>query len=351
MKSFDLNLLTALDALLDTGSVTAAAQRMHLSTPAMSHTLARIRAAVGDPLLVRAGRKLVPTPRALELMEPVRKLLSDAQALLEPLTAQDMSRVKRQFVIRAPDGMSVVYGAALSVAMQEVMPMASLKFLPESHSDASALREGRIDMDIGSFSGKDPETEWMEMLNQPLIGAVKAGHPLLDGKLTAKRFAAERHVALMLRQQEASPVDEALAHAGLSRFIALTVPNAYGALVTVSRAPLVTCVPARIAEAMRPSLGLTLFPLPFKLEREPVVLAWHPRHSADPAHTWLRGCFRRVLDDPHWQLPQLGPVATDFVATPMGGGWQKRTFQNRAANSAASSVRSPSKKSKPPTRP
>ncbi len=310
MKSFDLNLLTALDALLATGSVTLAAQRMHLSTPAMSHTLARIRELVGDPVLVRAGRKLVPTPRALELVEPVRKLLADAHALLEPSTAQDLSRVNRQFVIRAPDGMSVVYGAALSVTMQEVMPLASLKFLPESHSDAAALREGRIDMDIGAFSGKDPETEWFDLMDQPLIGAAKAGHPLLEGKLTAKRFAAERHVALMLRQREVSPVDEALAKAGLSRFIALTVPNAYGALVTVSRAPLVTCVPARIAEAMRPSLGLALFALPFKVAREPVVLAWHPRHSADPAHAWLRECFQRVLDNPRWQLPQIGPAAT-----------------------------------------
>ena len=309
MKSFDLNLLHALDALLTTRSVTLAARKMHLSTPAMSHTLARIRDLLGDPVLVRAGRGLVPTPRALDLAEPVGRLLADAHALIEPVTGQDLTRVKRQFVIRAPDGMAVVYGAALSVALMEAMPAASLRFLPESHADDTALREGRIDLDMGSLRLKDPEAEWDVLQTHGWTGAVRAGHPLLDGKLTARRLAAERHVAIAVRPGEVSPVDEAFAQAGHPRFVALTVPNAYGALVTIARSPLVGCVPARIAQAMHVPLGITLFELPFPVPGDPFVMAWHPRQAADPAHLWLRQAIRDVLEDARWQMPRIGPVA------------------------------------------
>ena len=170
----DLNLLIALDALLETGSVTAAAQRLHRSTPAMSHTLARIRTMLGDPILVRAGRKLVPTPRALELMEPVNRLLAQANALLAQGAARSLAGVKRTFVVRAPDGIPVVFGAALALALEEAMPSARLLFLPEGHSDVSALREGRIDLDIGSFRGRHPEIEIDAISAQTLVGAVRS---------------------------------------------------------------------------------------------------------------------------------------------------------------------------------
>lgn len=308
MKSIDLNLLSALDALLDTGSVTAAAARMHLSTPAMSHTLARIRDLLGDPVLVRAGRKLVPTPRALALAEPVRRLVREAQALVEPPTVQDLRRVQRQFVLRAPDGMAVVFGAALSAALQQAMPQCSLKFLPESHVDAQGLREGRIDLDIGSVGDQAPEIETLVLYEQPLLGAVRRDHPLLQGRITAKRFAAERHVAIVSRPQEHLPVDAALAQLGLTRFVAMTVSNSYAALVSSARSSLVASAPARIAQGMAPSLGLVLFELPLKLPATPVALAWHPRHNADPAHAWLRENTQRVLGDPMWKVPAVPPL-------------------------------------------
>jgi len=180
MKTYDLNLLVALDALLATGSVTAAAERVHLSTPAMSHALARIREVFGDAILVRAGRQLVPTPRALALAEPVRQLLAQARALQSPGEGPGgLAQVRRHFVVRAPEGMAVVYGAALSQAIAQQMPLASLQFLAESHSDPAALREGRVDLDVGVFRSRDPEVEWQALSQQRMVGAARAGHPLL----------------------------------------------------------------------------------------------------------------------------------------------------------------------------
>ena len=315
MKSYDLNLLSALDALLATGSVTAAAQRMHLSTPAMSHTLARIRDTLGDPILVRAGRKLVPTPRALAMMEPVSRLLAEAQGLLEPPGLRSLSALRRRFVIRAPDGIAVVFGAALASSLERDMPQASLQFLPEGHSDANALREGRIDLDIGAFRERDPEVQVLQLSSQPLLGAVKSGHPLLQGPLTAQRFAAERHVVMNSRPRETSPVDAALAREGLHRSIVMTVPNAYAALVIASRSRMVASVPERVALGMKKGLDLEVFELPLDLQSEPVLMAWHPRHSADPAHTWLRDSIQAVLADSPWlpspippQRPEIGSV-------------------------------------------
>lgn len=308
MNRIDLGLLAALDALLSTGSVTQAAQRMHLSTPAMSHTLGRIREMVGDPLLVRAGRQLVPTPRALELAGPVNRLLAEAQALLQPSAAAGLAGVQRRFVVRAPEGIPVVHGATLALALQETMPLASLHFVPDGHADADALREGRIDLDIGSLRERPTEAQTLVLSSQRLIGAVCAGHPLSKGRPSAKRYTAERHVAITPRQGEISAVDAALGEAGLARFVALSVPSAHAALIVAARSALVASVPERSAHAMQAGLGLALFELPLPVRVRPMLLAWHPRHNADPAHTWLRNCVQRVLSNPQWVAPPLAAV-------------------------------------------
>jgi DNA-binding transcriptional LysR family regulator len=307
VKSYDLNLLAALDALLSTASVTDAAQRMHLSTPAMSHTLARIRRLIDDPILVRAGRQLVPTPRAIELKDPVHRLVAQANAILAPQIDAGLARVNRFFTIRAPDGVSVVFGAQLSIALQQVMPAASMQFLSEGYSDVSALREGRVDLDVGSIQQKDPEVEAELLTEQNLVGAVSIEHPLLKGKMTAKRFAAERHVGVTPRHLELSPVDSALAKLGLSRFVAMTVHSSHGALVVAARTQLVATALEPMATSMQAFIGLEVFDLPLKLPKVPMLLAWHPRNTSDPAHAALRDCFRSVLGDSNWQR-RSGPA-------------------------------------------
>lgn len=335
MKSYDLNLLATLDVLLSTCSVTDAAKQMHLSTPAMSHTLGRIREMVGDPILVRAGRRLVPTPRALELMAPVGQLLAQANALFVQDTGRNLASVKRAFVIRAPEGVSVAFGAPLSLALQEVMPAASVQFVSDGHSDISALREGRIDLDIGSIRNKDPEIETELLTEQTLVGAVRTGHPLLTGRLSAKRFAAERHVGVALRQGEISPVDVALADAGLARFVALTVHSSYGALVVAGRSQLVATVPEVMARGMQAFMGLDVFKLPLQVPKVPMVLAWHPRHSADPAHVGLRGCIKRVLSERNWNGPPLDGINFSPIQRPNSG---DRTSRSQRTSSSKHGV-------------
>jgi len=306
MKTYDLNLLRALHVLLDAGSVTAAAERLHLSVPATSHTLARLREVMGDPLLVRAGRRLVPTPRALELREPVARLVEQAQALVLPASRQSLATVARQFVVRAPEGMAVVFGATLAMALQQAMPRSQLHMVPEAHGDTGALREGRIDLDVGSFRSRDPELRVLELSRQTLVVALRAADAPA-GRLTLRRYLALKHIAVAPRPREVSAVDTALHAQDLQRQVVLTLPSMHAALVAAARSPYAATVSDRIARAMAPGLGLRVAELPLDVTADPTLIAWHPRHDADPAHAWLRDTVRQVLSDPGWAPPPMKP--------------------------------------------
>jgi DNA-binding transcriptional LysR family regulator len=288
MKTYDLNLLRTLDALLAAGSVTGAAELLHLSVPATSHALARLRELTGDPILVRAGRRLVPTPRAAALREPVAQWIAQAAALVQAPRSDELAATVRNFVVRAPDGFAIAFGAALGAALAADMPRAQLRFVTESQDDAGALRDGRVDLDIGTFRPREPEIEVVDLFPQALIAVVRAGHPFAARPATARRYAAQAHVDVQRRAGAPSAVDDALAALGLARRVVLTVAHASAAPVVASRGDLVATLSERLARAMAPGLGLVVVPLPFLPRGETVMMAWHPRHAADPAHAWLR---------------------------------------------------------------
>lgn len=295
MKTYDLNLLRVLDAVLSAGSVSAAAERLHLSVPATSHALARLREVVGDPLLVRAGRKLVPTPRAQELREPVAQWMAQADGLLRHGRGPDPATLQRHFVVRAPEGLAIAAGAALAMHLRAELPRCTLSFVSETHDDPAALREGRVDLDIGHFRPRDPEVQSVELMRQRQVAVVRRGHPLAARAPSARRYAAALHVAVQRRDDSASLVDEALAALGLARQIVLTVPQANVSAIIAARSDLVATLGERIAAAMAPSQGLVVLRLPFAPQPEVLRMAWHPRQSADPAHAWLRRRFEQLL--------------------------------------------------------
>ena len=149
MDDTDLNLLVALDALLTEGSVTRAAERLRLSPSAMSRTLSRLRAATGDPLLVRAGRGLVPTPRAIELRERVSLLVQDARQVLRPARALDLGSLETMFTLRTSDGFVENFGSALLARLARDAPGVRLRFIPKLDRSTAGLRDGSIDLDTG----------------------------------------------------------------------------------------------------------------------------------------------------------------------------------------------------------
>ncbi len=289
-----MNLLVTLDALLSEGSVVGAAQRLNLSAPAMSRQLARIRHLIGDPVLVRAGRGLVPTPRAEALRERLRSLVTEAEALVRGEDALDLARLERSFVIRANDGFVGTFGAALASLAAGQAPKVRLRFAHQDQEDVEALREGRVDADIGVIGAMGPEIRLQALFRDRFVGVVRPGHPLAQA-VTPESFASFPHVSVSRRGRFAGPIDEALSALGLRRAVTIAVANFADALAIVKTSDHVAAVPARLTEPAR--AGLHSFELPVKTDALAVSLAWHPRFDADPAHRWLRSTVREACKE------------------------------------------------------
>ncbi|MCM2275941.1 MAG: LysR substrate-binding domain-containing protein [Candidatus Didemnitutus sp.] len=289
----DLNLLVALDALLAEGNVTRAAKRLRLSPSAMSRTLARLRATTGDPLLVRAGRRLVPSPRALELRAIVGPAVSQALAMLSPQERLNVPTVKRTFTLQTSDGFVENFGPRLLAEVAAEAPEITLHFVQKVTRDGNRLREGTVDFETGVV-GADlgPEIRTQSLFRDRLVGVVRKSHPLSRGKMTAARYLAEKHILIHRGEAEKGPVDADLAALGLERKIG-TVLSGFAAALTLARSTdLVATVPDRHTVNLR--TGLHTFALPFPSRQLTVSLLWHPRMDADPAHRWLREKIRTV---------------------------------------------------------
>jgi len=293
MDSVDMNLLAALDTLLAEGSVTGAARRLGLSSSAMSRTLARLRSATGDPLLVRAGRGLVPTPRAAELRDRVHELTRDVRGVLTPHVSRlDVASLDRTFTIRASEGFVELFAAPLVAAIAQVAPRVRLRFASKPDRDALPLRDGEIDLDIGVGGTSAPEVRTLLVFRDDFIGAVRVGHPLLAGPVTPERYAACRHVVASRRGVFTGPVDDALTALGLSREVVAVVPGFPDALRVARDTDLVALVPRSCLRGPMGGdlIGQTLvgFDLPVRTPEIAISVMWHPRMDADPAHRWLR---------------------------------------------------------------
>jgi DNA-binding transcriptional LysR family regulator len=287
----DLNLLVTLDVLLAEGSVARAARRLRLSPSAMSRALARLRETTGDPLLVRAGRGLVPTPRARELRDRVGQLVLETEAVLRPAKAPNLKRLVRTFTLRTSEGFVENFGPGLIARIGDEAPGVRLRFVQKSDKDSAPLRDGTVDMEtgvVGKTTG--PEVRAQALFRDRFIGVVRRGHALSHGRITASRYAAGRHICVSRRGLDRGPIDEALRPLGLEREIVTIVGGFSTALALARASDLIASVPERHTAGLR--AGMHSFPLPVSMPAITVSLLWHPRLHADLAHRWLRGCVR-----------------------------------------------------------
>lgn len=293
MSTPDLNLLIPLDVLLAEGNVARAAQRLKLSPSAMSRALARLRKTTGDPLLVRAGRGLVPTPRALELREQVSHLVRDAEAILRPAEKLDLEQLVRTFTLRTSDGFVENHGSALIARVNGEAPGVRLRFVQKLNKDSASLRDGTVDLEIGVVGQTTgPEVRARALYRDRFIGVVRMGHPMSQDDITPALYASGRHISVSRRGLDTGPIDEALKPFGLEREIVTIVGGFSTALALARASDLIATVPERHTGNLR--AGMHSFPLPILLQEITVSMLWHPRLDADPAHRWLRGCLRDV---------------------------------------------------------
>jgi len=289
----DLNLLVTLDVLLAEGNVARAARRLRLSPSAMSRTLARLRETTGDPLLVRAGRGLVPTPRAQEMRERVRQLVLESESVLGPAEKPNLAQLVRTFTLRTSEGFVENFGPALITRVGAEAPGVRLRFVPKLDKDSAALRDGSVDLETGVLgAAMGPEVRAQALFRDRFVGVVRLGHALCKGKVTLSRYADSKHILVSRHGRETGLIDSAMQALGIQRGVAVIVGGFATALALARASDLVASVPERHTGNLRE--GMHSFALPVPTPEITVSLFWHPRLHADPAHQWLRGCVREI---------------------------------------------------------
>ncbi|MFI9227178.1 LysR family transcriptional regulator [Streptomyces rimosus] len=292
----DLNLLAALDALLEEGSVAGAAERLHVTAPAMSRSLGRIRRTTGDQILVRTGRTMTPTPYAIAVREQVHELLQQVQGVLAPSRELDLTTLERTFTLRWHDSLVALGGPALLAAVREQAPGVRLRFLAESSVDTPELRRGEVDLEANADRPTAPDIRAERVAESQHVIVVRQGHPLTRVKaVTAAQYAAAEHITVSRRGKLGNALDDALARLGLTRRVVATAPTEGTAFEFVRDSDLLVTAPGSTTRATATALGLTLLPLPFELPSAAVYLSWHQRYDTDPAHVWLRDLARSAL--------------------------------------------------------
>jgi DNA-binding transcriptional LysR family regulator len=294
VAELDLNLLRVFDALVTESSVTGAAALLHLSVPATSRALGRLRRAVADPVLVRAGRGLTPTPFATRTAPQVRALLEAAETVFTADRELDVATMERTFTIRINEGPAATLAPPLVRLISERAPRVLVRLLGEGLEDVEALRSGAVDLDVGAprpAADLREETLYVE----PLTAVVAAGSPAgRDGPLTGAQLCALPHVSASRRGRARGPLDDLLAEQGLHRRVTAVAGSFAVAAMMAAESDLVALVPRRLAARYGPALGLRSVELDVELPPIPITQQWHARLDVDPAQVWLRATVREA---------------------------------------------------------
>jgi DNA-binding transcriptional LysR family regulator len=324
MESRDLSLLLTLDALLQEENVTLAAKRLGLSTPAASHALARIRERLGDPVLVRAGRSMVLTPRAEQLRPLVRSLVEDAARVMSAAVPFAPGGLTRTFTIFTTDHVLLVLGPAVDRILREEAPDVCLRFLPSVMEDWIPLRDGVADLSVCILGHFPAEFRTRQLFTDRFVCVVRADHPRVGKRLTLDEYLALDHIVVSPLGHR-SGVDAVLAERGLERRVRRIVPFFNSGLLLAAATDYALTVSDRAALALAGTLGLRIVEPPLPLSSYSLNLLWHPRLENEPANRWLREVFVRAAKEAMpADLKGPGPDASQRARTRRRGRKERR---------------------------
>jgi DNA-binding transcriptional LysR family regulator len=294
ISGVNLNLLVAFDALFAEQSVTGAAKRVGVTQPAMSNSLAQLRALFDDQLFLRHRTGLSPTTRAKELAEPIRKGLMLLQGALagqsfEPATSE------RRFMVAASDYVELVLLPRLLGRLAKQAPHVRLQLMPWGlHEAPPGLARGELDLMLGFYDKLPPHHHEQTLFSDEYVCVVRRGHPRVKSKLTLAQYLELSHVLVSSRADSPGSVDRALAALGKKRTVGARVSHFLTVPVLVSQTDYVAALDRRVAEVFAAPLGLKLFAPPLKLPKGSIGQVWHEQQDGDPAQRWLRGVIASV---------------------------------------------------------
>ncbi len=296
ISGIDLNLLAVFDALMTERSATRAAMRLGLTQPAVSHALGRLRALFGDPLFVRTPRGMIPTPGAEAAALGIRPALRAIASALGNHGEFSPKTSIRQFVIGLSDYASVVLLPRLLETLKKEAPSVSLIVKNTGHGRGlQQLEEGDVELIVGNFPIPPPHMEEEPLYKDDFVCAARADHPVFRGQFTMKRYLSLEHVQVSTSGEPHGYVDVVLDASGLKRKVTVTVGHFLIAPLIVQNTELLATEPRRLLMPLAKQFGLKLKAPPFTIPPFCVTQIWHSRHTADSAHSWLRGIIAQCF--------------------------------------------------------
>lgn len=304
LSGFDLNLLKVLNALLHTGSTTGAAKEVGLSQPAVSAGLKRLRHALQDPLFVRQGRMLAPTEFAQNLKVPLREVLDRTEGILSGSNSFSPKTTEAVFRLLGSDFYAELLLPPLACLLAKEAPGIKVQLVDSRlDQDIEALENRGLDMALVPQTMFPKWVETRDLLSSQFLVIARQGHPGLSqrgtvpgGVMPLDLYCGLNHVLFSAAGKLQGQGDQALAALEQRRNVVMTLPGFSGVCNVVSQSDLLALVPEQFARRVAPKLGLDIYQPPFHVEPVQSVLAWHTRLSTAPAHRWLRGHIKALLE-------------------------------------------------------
>ncbi len=291
MKPNDLSLLVHFDALMQTANVSQAAQLVGIGQPAMSGALARLRQVLGDPLLLRAGHAMVPTPRAQELHRRIAPMLAAWRQMTEDRKAFVAQEAARSYTLLATDYAQFLLLPPLMKTLSELGRGIKLTVLPTNPIKSLQLLEtNQVELAIGHVETPPPSLRTRALFTEEAVCVLRGDHPALQEPWNLTAYASLDHLKVMSGSAGtfATALAQSLRACDVDIRVQCTVSSYLAAPHIVRTSDMVGTLPRTIAEAFAPSLGLAILPLPLTVRPINVALYWHGRHHMDPAHRWMR---------------------------------------------------------------
>ena len=292
LSGFDINLFLVLHSVLKERSATRAAKRLNVTQSAVSNSLTRLRALLNDPLVVRSGRGLIPTPRANELLPFLDSAIAQLQSVLDQQPGADPAQITRCFTLACSDGSQIHDVPRIVEVLSHRMPRASLRVVSMDYLVASdGLKTGEVDAMMATRRAAKG-LYWEDLYREEGVLIVRRNHPRVSRRISREIFNSMQHIDVMITSGQSGHTrklyEAILKKNGLTRRVILTVPTFTAAALAVARTDYAAGVPRRVAEALSEYLPLKIVKLPFHGFNADVALIWHSRTHADPTARYFR---------------------------------------------------------------
>ncbi len=289
ITDIDLKALEVLEALVAERNVTRAAKKVGLSQPAVSNTLARLRASLGDPLLVRTTQGMIPTSRAESLVGPIRSVMETLRGVLAPAPAFDPATAKARFTVAATDYAAWMCLPRLCAKLSEEAPGIRVEVVNLAEKvPQKGLERGEIDLALGFFPDAPESLYQRELFQEDFVAVVPKDSPVGKTKLNLKRFTGLRHLIVSPWGGTTGTLDAALAAEGVTRTVYVSINHFLVAPAIVAASDYVVTLPRRLAHSFAEFYPLKVMELPVRLPSLSFRQLWHERTHHEAAHEWLR---------------------------------------------------------------